>query len=84
MSNTNANVRSLRDKFQHQPANQYSNVTKNRQDQKHDISFQCMHCGRHQTVTLLLQSNIPNGVCLYMKFRFKIKDLCTSSTYRRI
>jgi transcription elongation factor Elf1 len=84
MSNTNTNVRSLRDKFQHQQANQYSNVTQNRQDQKHDIAFQCIHCGRHQTVTLLVQSNITNGVCLDIKFRFNIKDLCTSSTCRCI
>ena len=56
MSYTNTHGRSLRDKV-----NQSNNVTKNR----HDISFECIHCGRHQTLTLLLQSN---GVCLIRKF----------------
>jgi hypothetical protein len=63
MSNMNTNVRSLRDKFQQQQANQYDNLTKNRQEQKHDVLFQCIHCGKHQTVTLLLESNITKGVC---------------------
>jgi hypothetical protein len=61
MSNTNTNVRSLRDKFQQQQANQYANLTKNRQEQTQDFSFQCVQCGTHQIVTLLLQSNITKG-----------------------
>ncbi|CAF1629503.1 unnamed protein product [Adineta ricciae] len=54
MSNTNTNVRSLRDKFQLPQVNQYDNVTK----QQHDISFQCIHCGKHQTLTILLQADV--------------------------
>ncbi|UJR31339.1 hypothetical protein I4U23_018835 [Adineta vaga] len=54
MSNTNTNVRSLRDKFQQQQINQYDNSITN---QQHDISFQCIHCGKHQTLTILLQAN---------------------------
>jgi uncharacterized protein CbrC (UPF0167 family) len=69
MSHTNTNVRSLRDKFQQQQANQYDNMTKNRQEQNHDILFQCIHCGKHQTVTILLQSNITRGMCLYIYIR---------------
>ena len=59
MSNTNTNVRSLRDKFQLPQVNQYDNVTK----QQHDISFQCIHCGKHQTLTILLQADVAQGVC---------------------
>ncbi|CAF3896810.1 unnamed protein product [Rotaria sordida] len=46
MSHMNTNVRSLRDQFQQQQqqTNQYSNVTQNRPEQKHDILFQCIHC----------------------------------------
>ncbi|CAF1002603.1 unnamed protein product [Rotaria sordida] len=59
MSHMNTNVRSLRDQFQQQQqqTNQYSNVTQNRPEQKHDILFQCIHCGKQQTISLLLQSN---------------------------
>ena len=66
MSHTNSNIRPLRDQFQEQQqANQYDDVTKNRHEQKHDILFQCIHCGRHQTVSLLLQTNKTKGVCCY-------------------
>ena len=59
MSNTNTNVRSIRDQFQ-QP--HQANLTKTRQEQKHDIVFPCSHCGRHQTISLLLQSNETRGL----------------------
>ncbi|CAF0965682.1 unnamed protein product [Adineta steineri] len=64
MSNTNANVRSLRDKFlqQQQQVNQYDNTIKHQQEQKHDISFQCIHCGKHQTVIFLLQPNLTKDI----------------------
>ncbi|CAF1016284.1 unnamed protein product [Adineta ricciae] len=58
MSNTNTNVRSLRDKFQLSQVNQYDNVTK----QQHDISFQCIHCGKHQTLTILLQADVTQEI----------------------
>jgi transcription elongation factor Elf1 len=60
MSNMNTNGRSLRDQFQ-------------QQQQKHDIQFECIHCGRHQTISLLSQSKIIKGVCcLYIYRRLKI------------
>ncbi|CAF1577359.1 unnamed protein product [Rotaria sp. Silwood1] len=65
MSQTNTNVRSLRDQFQQQQqqqANQYNNITKNQSEQRHDISFQCIHCGRKQIVSLLLQSNSSKDI----------------------
>jgi hypothetical protein len=49
----NTNARSLREKF----------------PQQHEILFQCIHCGRHQTITLLTK-----GVCaVYM---LKNKKIC--------
>lgn len=47
MSHTNANVRSLRDQFE--------------QQQKHDISFQCIHCGKHQSLIIIFQTNLKKG-----------------------
>jgi transcription elongation factor Elf1 len=71
MSNMNTVVRALREKFQ-------------QQEEKHNFQFQCIHCGRHQTISLMLQSNITKGVCYLYRILFKIKDLCLSSTYRSI
>jgi transcription elongation factor Elf1 len=71
MSNMNTNGRSLRDQFQ-------------QQQQKHDIQFECIHCGRHQTISLLSQSKITKGVCVLFIYISKIKDLCSSSTCRSI
>ncbi|CAF4273547.1 unnamed protein product [Rotaria socialis] len=59
MSHTNTNARSLRDQLQQQrpQVNQYGNISNYRHDQKHDILFQCINCGRHQTVCLIFQPN---------------------------
>ena len=63
MSSTNASVRSLRDKFQQQQqVNQYGNRTNARQDQKHDVLFQCIHCGTHQTISLVAQWPLTKGL----------------------
>lgn len=36
-------------------------------EQKHDIIFQCNYCGKHQTISLILQSDRSKGVCILTK-----------------
>ena len=71
MSNTNANVRSIRDKFQ-QP--HQASLTKTRQEQKHDIVFPCSHCGKHQTISLLLPFNETQGLSWPEKQRSAVRS----------
>jgi transcription elongation factor Elf1 len=54
MSNRNTDIRSLRENLQQ---------LANRHEQKHEVSFECRHCGRQQTISLLLQPNLKKGVC---------------------
>ena len=58
MSNRNTDKRSLRENLQQ---------LADRHEQKHEISFECRHCGKQQTISLLLQPNIKKGVCLLME-----------------
>jgi transcription elongation factor Elf1 len=55
MSNRNTDIRLLHENLQQQT---------NRHEQKREISFQCCHCGRQQTISLLLQPNLNKGVCV--------------------
>ncbi len=63
MSNMNTNVRTLREKFQQE------------QEEKHQILFQCIHCGRHQTITLLTKGGYFGEVfCLRFVFKFYVQE----------
>ncbi|CAF2148338.1 unnamed protein product [Rotaria magnacalcarata] len=72
MSHTNTNVRSIRDQFQqqHPQVNQYGNISNHRYEQKHDILFQCIHCGRHQTVCLIFQPNATKDIVPSQGFQY--------------
>jgi hypothetical protein len=59
MSNMNTNVRTLREKFQQE------------QEEKHQILFQCIHCGRHQTITLLTKGGYFGVFFFLERFVFK-------------